>query len=52
MAANVYNAKDNTNYMKPYIVKDVAGEIKVGILGLTNPNIPRWDRVKVKDLKC
>jgi len=50
LAANVYNAKDNTNYMKPYIVKDVAG-VKVGILGLTNPNIPRWDGVKVKDLK-
>lgn len=50
LAANATYAKDGSNLVKPYIIKEVAG-IKIGILGLTNPNIPRWDGPKVGDLK-
>lgn len=50
LAANATYAKDGSYLVKPYIIKEVAG-VKVGILGLTNPNIPRWDGPKVTDLK-
>lgn len=50
LAANATYAKDGSYLVKPYIIKDVAG-VKVGILGLTNPNIPRWDGPKVTELK-
>lgn len=50
LAANAnYNA-DDSYLAKPYIIKEIAG-VKVGILGLTNPNIPRWDGPKVTELK-
>src|SRR5690554_1888181 len=41
LGANIY-WKDGRNFAEPYIIKEVAG-IKIGILGLGNPNIPRWD---------
>ena len=50
LAANATYAKDGSYLVKPYIIKEVAG-VKVGILGLTNPNIPKWDGPKVTDLK-
>lgn len=50
LAANAKYDKDNSYLVKPYTVAEVAG-IKVGILGLTNPNIPRWDGPKVTELK-
>ena len=50
LAANATYKKDGSYLTKPYIVKEVAG-VKVGILGLTNPNIPRWDASKVTELK-
>ncbi|MEW8973850.1 MAG: 5'-nucleotidase C-terminal domain-containing protein [Tissierellaceae bacterium] len=50
LAANAKYKKDNSYLVKPYTVVEVAG-IKVGILGLTNPNIPRWDGPKVTELK-
>ncbi|MDF2547515.1 MAG: multifunctional 2,3-cyclic-nucleotide 2-phosphodiesterase/5-nucleotidase/3-nucleotidase [Anaerosolibacter sp.] len=50
LSANTYNKADGTNFVKPYVVKEVAG-IKVGILGLTTPNIPRWDGPKVTTLE-
>lgn len=50
LSANIYNKDDGSNFVKPYIVKEVAG-IKVGILGLTTPNIPRWDGPKVTELE-
>lgn len=50
LSANIYNKEDGSNFVKPYTVKEVAG-VKVGILGLTTPNIPRWDGPKVTDLE-
>lgn len=50
LSANIYNKVDGSNFVKPYTVKEVAG-IKVGILGLTTPNIPNWDGPKVTDLE-
>ncbi len=50
LAANANYKADNSYLAKPYIIKEVAG-VKVGILGLTNPNIPRWDGPKVEELK-
>jgi len=50
LSANTYNKADGTNFVKPYIVKEVQG-VKIGILGLTTPNPPRWDGDKVKDLE-
>lgn len=46
LAANTTYDKDGSYLVKPYVIKEVAG-IKVGILGLTNPNIPKWDGPKV-----
>jgi len=45
LSANTYN-EDNTNFVKPYIIKSftVNGKtIKVGILGLTTKCIPSWE---------
>ena len=45
LSANTYNT-DNTNFVKPYIIKSfvVNGKtIKVGILGLTTKTIPNWE---------
>jgi len=50
LAANVKYNKDDSYFVKPYVITEVAG-VKVGILGLTNPNIPRWDGPKVTELK-
>ncbi len=41
LAANIYK-EDGTNYVKPYIIKEVGG-VKVGILGLTTKEIPVWE---------
>ncbi|SDY67004.1 2',3'-cyclic-nucleotide 2'-phosphodiesterase / 3'-nucleotidase [Proteiniborus ethanoligenes] len=49
LSANTYKRADDTHYVKPYIVKEIAG-VKVGILGLTTPSIPRWDGAKVDSL--
>ena len=49
LGANIYYKEDGRNFVKPYTVKEVAG-IKVGIIGLTTPNIPRWDGPKVTHL--
>ncbi|MGJ0846874.1 5'-nucleotidase C-terminal domain-containing protein [Tissierella praeacuta] len=50
LAANVKYNKDDSYFVKPYVITEVAG-VKVGILGLANPNIPRWDGPKVTELK-
>lgn len=31
-------------YGKPYMIKEFPGQLKVGILGLTTPYIPNWER--------
>ncbi|AGB41602.1 5'-nucleotidase/2',3'-cyclic phosphodiesterase-like hydrolase [Halobacteroides halobius DSM 5150] len=50
LSANIRYKKNNELFVKPYTIKEVGG-IKVGILGLTTPNIPRWDGSKVASLK-
>lgn len=50
LAANLTNKKDGSLLVKPYTVVERAG-IKIGILGFTNPNIPRWDGAKVTELE-
>ena len=50
LSANTYNKTTGENFVKPYVVKEYDG-VKVGILGLTVPSVPRWDGQKVKDLE-
>lgn len=49
LSANIYN-EDGTNYAKPYTVKEVNG-VKVGILGMTTPNVSIWDGDKVEGMQ-
>ena len=42
LSANTYRTNSQTNYHKPYIVKEVQG-VRIGILGLTTPGIPNWE---------
>ena len=42
LSANIINDDDGSPYFSPYIVKELEG-IRVGILGLTTPNIPNWE---------
>ncbi|MDF2820289.1 MAG: 5-Nucleotidase domain protein [Clostridiales bacterium] len=49
LAANATNKDDGSYLVKPYVIIEVAG-VKVGILGITNPNIPKWDGPKVTGL--
>lgn len=49
LSANTKYKSDGSDYMKPYVIKEVDG-VKVGILGLTTPNIPLWDGPKVTSL--
>jgi len=49
LAANaVY--KDGKKLAEPYTIIEKAG-LKIGILGLTNPNAPRWDGEKVDSVE-
>ena len=49
LAANaVY--KDGRELAKPYIIVEKDG-VKIGIIGLTNPNAPRWDGEKVDSVE-
>ncbi len=41
LAANVY-IEDGRRFVKPYTIK-VKNGVRVAIVGLTNPNIPRWE---------
>lgn len=52
LSANVYKKGTDENFVKPYTVKEVSG-VKVGILGLTVPDIMKYDSGKqgVKDLE-
>lgn len=49
ISANIYKA-DGTNFVKPYIVKEVNG-IKIGILGFTTTGVKTWDKNNVTDLQ-
>ncbi|HKL41694.1 MAG TPA: 5'-nucleotidase C-terminal domain-containing protein [Clostridia bacterium] len=50
LSANTYLKEDGSNYVGNYIVKEYDG-VKVGILGLTVPSIPKWDGPKVEPLE-
>ncbi len=50
LGANVKYAESGDYLTEPYVIIEVEG-VKVGILGLTNPNIPRWDGPKVTELE-
>ncbi|MGO1453563.1 MAG: bifunctional metallophosphatase/5'-nucleotidase, partial [Alkalibacterium gilvum] len=49
LAANAKLKNDDSYLAQPYTIVEVDG-IKVGIIGFTNPNIPKWDGPKVTDL--
>lgn len=49
LAANA-SYLDGEPYAEPYVLINVQG-IKVAVIGLTNPNVPRWDGSKVDALK-
>ena len=42
LSANTQNTKDRTLAFREYLVKTVGG-VRIGILGLTTPNIPHWE---------
>lgn len=42
LSANTRNVKDGSPAFREYVVKTVGG-VRVGILGLTTPNIPGWE---------
>jgi len=44
LSANTYKAGTDENRFQPYLVKEVDG-VRVGILGLTTPDIPYWENV-------
>ena len=48
LGANI-STKDGKSFVKPYTIANVDG-IKVGIIGVTTPNVPRWDGEKVDSL--
>lgn len=48
LGANI-TTKDGKSFVKPYSIANVDG-IKVGIIGVTTPNVPRWDGEKVDSL--
>ena len=49
LAANA-NYKDGRELANPYTIVEKDG-VKIGILGLTNPNVPRWDGEKVDSIE-
>jgi 2',3'-cyclic-nucleotide 2'-phosphodiesterase/3'-nucleotidase len=49
LCGNVYK-KDGTRLGKPYIIKTVDG-VRVAIIGMTTPNILRWDGSKLPGYK-
>nr|BFE66396.1 5'-nucleotidase C-terminal domain-containing protein [Dactylosporangium thailandense] len=53
LAANAVNAKTGRPAFTPYVIKKVdlgqgAPNLRVGILGLTNPGVAIWDRANVE----
>ncbi|WMJ79170.1 5'-nucleotidase C-terminal domain-containing protein [Clostridium sp. MB40-C1] len=49
LCGNVYK-KDGTLLGQPYKIIEKSG-IKIGIIGMTNPNITKWDGPNLKDYK-
>ncbi|MEG1254599.1 5'-nucleotidase C-terminal domain-containing protein [Clostridium sp.] len=49
LSANTTYKKNGENFVEPYIIIEISG-MKVGIIGLTTPNVPRWVGDKVEEL--
>lgn len=49
LCGNVYKP-DGTRLAEPYTVKEIDG-VRIGIIGMTTPNIVRWDGSKMPDWK-
>lgn len=49
LAANVWDAEGRP-FAEPYVILEQRG-IRIAVIGLTNPNVPRWDGNKVEGLK-
>lgn len=49
LAANLYK-EDGTRYANPYTIIEKGG-VRVAIVGITNPNIPKWESANPANLK-
>ncbi len=49
LAANLYK-EDGTRYANPYAIIEKSG-VRVAIVGITNPNIPKWEASNPANLK-
>ncbi|MEK5032217.1 5'-nucleotidase C-terminal domain-containing protein [Paenibacillus sp. FSL R7-0302] len=49
LAANVWDAEGRP-FAEPYVILEQQG-IRIAVIGLTNPNVPRWDGSKVEGLR-
>jgi len=50
LSANTVVKATGETFVEPYTVKEIDG-VKIGIIGLTTPNIPIWDGDKVSSLE-
>ena len=50
LSANVKYEKNGEDFVNPYKILNCGG-VKVGVIGLTTPNVPRWAGNLVKELK-
>lgn len=49
LAANLYK-EDGTRYANPYVIIEKSG-VRVAIVGLTNPNVPKWEAANAANTK-
>ena len=49
LAANLYK-EDGTRYANPYVIIEKSG-VRVAIVGITNPNIPKWEAANAANTK-
>lgn len=49
LAANITYKQDGKNFVEPYKIIERDG-VRIGIIGVTTPNVPRWDGDKVDAL--
>jgi 2',3'-cyclic-nucleotide 2'-phosphodiesterase/3'-nucleotidase len=44
LSANIVNENGQPHFGKPYIIKEVLPDLRIGILGITTPYIPNWEK--------
>lgn len=44
LSANILNKSRDPYFGKPYIIKEIQPGLRIGILGLTTPYIPNWEK--------